>query len=162
MAPTSTALHLGARRLLVIGVSGNRIKAPVKEEMTEQPSLSQILGHILNSAFVDTLENDLEFLRHMNAVIHFVPKSAIERNAIHMNKVDLLEISPSRELNVLAMEHYHELPKVMTRYIKEGSSGTLLSLILFERGFCGALWQLGFDDAMEVAGRVRDFFSDQN
>ena len=162
MAPTSTALHLGARRLLVIGVSGNRIKAAVKEEMTEQPSLSHILGHIPNSAFVDTLENDLEFLRHMNAVIPFVPESAIERNAIHMNKVDLLEISPSRELNVLAMEHYHELPKVMTRYIKEGSSGTLLSLILFERGFCGALWQLGFDDAMEVEGRVRDFFSDQN
>ena len=162
LAPTSTALHLGARRLLVIGVSGNRIKATVNEEMTEQPSLSQILGHILNSAFVDTLENDLEFLRHMNAVIPFVPESAIKDNAIHMNKVDLLEISPSRELNVLAMEHYHELPKVMTRYIKEGSSGTLLSLILFERGFCGALWQLGFDDAMEVEGRIRDFFSDQN
>ena len=161
LAPTSTALHLGARRLLVIGVSGNRIKASVKEEMREQPSLSQILGHILNSAFVDTLENDLEFLRHMNAVIPFVPESAIERNAIHMNKIDLLEISPSRELNVLAMEHYHELPKGMTRYIKEGSSGTLLSLILFERGFCSALWQLGFDDAMEVEGRIRDFFSDQ-
>ena len=161
LAPTSTALHLGARRLLAIGVSGNRSKAPLADEMTEQPSLSQILGHILSSAFVDTLENDLEFLRHMNAVIPFVPESAIERNAIHMNKIDLLEISPSRELNVLAMEHYHELPKGMTRYIKEGSSGTLLSLILFERGFCSALWQLGFDDAMEVEGRIRDFFSDQ-
>ena len=161
LAPTSTALHLGARRLLAIGVSGNRTKAPLEDEMTEQPSLSQILGHILNSAFVDTLENDLEFLRHMNAVIPLVPKSAIEHNSIHMNKIDLLEISPSRELNVLAMEHYHELPKAMTRYIKEGSSGTLLSLILFERGFCSALCQLGFEDAMEKEGRIREFFSDQ-
>ena len=161
LAPTSTALHLGARRLLAIGVSGNRTKAPLEDEMTEQPSLSQILGHILNSAFVDTLENDLEFLRHMNAVIPLIPESAIEHNSIHMNKIDLLEISPSRELNVLAMEHYHELPKAMTRYIKEGSSGTLLSLILFERGFCSALCQLGFEDAMEKEGRIREFFSDQ-
>ena len=160
LAPTSTALHLGARRLLAIGVSGNRIKAPLEDEMTEQPSLSQILGHILNSAFVDTLENDLEFLRQLNAVTPFVPESAIKVNAIYMNKVDLLEISPSRELNVLAMEHYHELPKAMTRYIKEGSSGTLLSLILFERGFCSALCRLGFEDAMEKEGRIRDFFSD--
>ena len=160
LAPTSTALHLGARRLLAIGVSGNRIKAPLEDEMTEQPSLSQILGHILNSAFVDTLENDLEFLRQLNAVTPFVPESAIKDNAIYMNKVDLLEISPSRELNVLAMEHYHELPKAMTRYIKEGSSGTLLSLILFERGFCSALCRLGFEDAMEKEGRIRDFFSD--
>ena len=160
LAPTSTALHLGARRLLAIGVSGNRIKAPLEDEMTEQPSLSQILGHILNSAFVDTLENDLEFLRQLNAVTPFVPESAIKDNAIYMNKVDLLEISPSRELNVLAMEHYHELPKAMTRYIKEGSSGTLLSLILFERGFCRALCRLGFEDAMEKEGRIRDFFSD--
>jgi len=160
LAPTSTALHLGARRLLAIGVSGNRIKAPLEDEMTEQPSLSQILGHILNSAFVDTLENDLEFLRQLNAVTPFVPESTIKDNAIYMNKVDLLEISPSRELNVLAMEHYHELPKAMTRYIKEGSSGTLLSLILFERGFCSALCRLGFEDAMEKEGRIRDFFSD--
>ena len=59
------------------------------------------------------------------------------------------------------MEHYHELPKAMTRYIKEDSSGTLLSLILFERGFCSALCQLGFEDAMEKEGRIREFFSDQ-
>ncbi len=162
LAPTSTAMHLGARRLLAIGVSGNRTRSPLEDELTEQPSLSQILGHILNSAFVDALENDLEFIRHMNAVNPLVPKPVIERNSIHMNKIDLLEISPSRELNVLAMEHYHELPKTMTRYIKEGSSGTLLSLILFERGFCGALCQLGFEDGMEKEGRIRDFFAELN
>ena len=158
LAPTSTALHLGARRLLVIGVSGNQSTHPLEVQMTEQPSLSQILGHILSSAFVDTLENDLEFLRHLNAAIPDAPAAVIGHNAIHMSKIDLLEISPSKELNVLAMDHYHELPKVMTRYIKEGSSGTLLSLVLYERGFCGALCQLGFEDAMEKEVKIRDFW----
>lgn len=158
LAPTSTALHLGARRLLVIGVSGNRITAPLEDEMTGQPSLAQIVGHILNSAFVDTLENDLEFLRRMNEIIPHVPSNAIERGKINMAAVELLEISPSKELNVLAMEHYDELPKPMSRYIKEGSSGTLLSLVLFEQGFCDALWQLGFDDAMEKEKEIVEFF----
>jgi len=158
LAPTSTALHLGARRLLVIGVSGNRITAPLEDEMTGQPSLAQIVGHILNSAFVDTLENDLEFLRRMNEIIPHVPSNTIERGKVNMAAVELLEISPSKELNVLAMEHYDELPKPMSRYIKEGSSGTLLSLVLFEQGFCDALWQLGFDDAMEKEKEIVEFF----
>lgn len=162
LAPTSPALHLGARRLLAIGVSGNSTKAPLEDEMTEQPSLTQILGHILNSAFVDTLENDLEFLRHMNEVIPHVPAELIERNNIHMAEVELLEISPSQELNLIAMQFYDELPKPMSRYIKEGSSGSLLSLVLFEKGFCTALWQLGFDDAMEKEEEIKTFFSAQD
>ena len=54
LAPTSTPIHLGATRLLAVGVSGNRNKAPLENKMTEAPSLSQIIGHMLNSAFVDT------------------------------------------------------------------------------------------------------------
>ena len=159
LAPTSTALHLGARRLLAIGVSGNQNKSSPGEELSEQPSLLQLLGHILNSAFVDTLEHDLGFLRRINELIPLVPSAALEANKIPLAEIDLLEISPSRELNLLAMEHYDELPKPMSRYIKPGSSGTLLSLILFEKGFCNALWQLGFDDAMEQATEIDQFFS---
>ncbi|MDP6537413.1 MAG: patatin-like phospholipase family protein [Gammaproteobacteria bacterium] len=158
LAPTSTAIHLGARRILAIGVSGNRTQSPLEDELTEQPSLSQIIGHILNSAFVDTLENDLEFLRHVNEVIPHVSKRAIRNNDIELTEVELLEISPSKQLNLLAMEYYDELPKPMSRYIKEESSGTMLSLILFEKGFCTALWQLGFDDAMAKEAEIRQFF----
>ncbi len=158
LAPTSPAIHLGARRIFAIGVSGNRTKAPLEDEMYEQPSLLQIVGHILNSAFVDTLENDLEFLSHMNEVIPHVPPAILEQEHIRVNEIELLEISPSKELNLLAMDYYDELPKPMSKYIKSESSGTLLSLILFEKGFCNALWQLGYDDAMEKEAEIREFF----
>jgi len=158
LAPTSTALHLGARRLLAVGVSGNRTKAPLEDEMIEQPSLLQILGHILNSAFVDTLENDLEFLRHMNEVLPHVPERKLRKYSIDMTEVELLDISPSEELNVIAQQYYEELPRAMARYIKPNGSGSLLSLILFEKGFCKALWQLGFDDAMTKESEIRRFF----
>ncbi|MEX2469650.1 MAG: patatin-like phospholipase family protein [Pseudohongiellaceae bacterium] len=159
LAPASTAMHMGARKLLAVGVSGNRTKMPLEDSMAEQPTLMQILGHILNSAFVDTLENDLEFLRHMNEVIPHVPARKLRKQGIDMTEVELLEISPSRELNLMAQEFYEELPKPLSRYIKPETSGTLLSLILFEKGFCTALWQLGFNDAMAKEEEIRRFFA---
>lgn len=158
LAPTSPALHLGARRILAIGVSGNRIKAPLEDVQPEQPNLLQILGHILNSAFVDTLENDLEFLRHMNSVLPHVPERVRQQNIADLHEVELLEISPSQELNLLAQEYYGELPKPLSRYIKPGTSGTLLSLILFEQGFCKALFDLGVKDAMAKKTEIQRFF----
>ena len=59
---------------------------------------------------------------------------------------------------MLALEYYDELPKAMARYIKKTGSGSLLSLILFEPGFCTALWQLGLDDAMKKADEIATFF----
>ncbi len=54
LAPTSPALHLGARRILAIGVSGNRTKAPLEDSQPEQPNLMQILGHILGQRLWQT------------------------------------------------------------------------------------------------------------
>jgi len=159
LAPTSTAIHLGARRLLAIGVSGNRSSpTPELDAMQDQPTLTHILGHIMNSAFVDTLENDREFLDHMNELIPLGPPRARKLHNIAVSEVELLEISPSKELNLMALDHYDGLPKAMARYIKKTGSGSLLSLILFEPGFCTALWQLGFDDAMQKADDIAAFF----
>ncbi|MFT4862160.1 MAG: NTE family protein [Pseudohongiellaceae bacterium] len=159
ISPISTALNLGAQRILAIGVSANKTKTSTHDEVLDQPSLLQIVGHIMNSAFVDTLENDLEFLRHINEVVALVPEKQAKAHKLLRRNVQLLEISPSRELNLIAMEHYDELPKRMARYIKEGSSGTLLSLILFEPGFCRALCDLGYADAMAQEDAIREFFA---
>ncbi len=159
LAPTSPALHLGAQRLFVIGVSGNRTAAPLADPEDESPNLSRILGHIMNSAFVDTLENDLQFLRHMNEVVPHVSARILRNEHINLKHIELLEVSPSRELNVMATEYYDELPRPLSRYIKSDSSGTLLSLVLFEKGFCTALGELGYADAMEKETEIRRFFS---
>ena len=158
LAPTSTPIHLGATRLLVIGVSGNRSNSPMGNTNAAAPSISQILGHILNSAFVDTLENDLEFLRDMNDVLDQLPQGVINSPKISAQKIELLEISPSKEINILAKQFYDELPKQMAKNIKPDSSSTLLSLILFEKGFCSALWKMGYEDALSKESKIRHFF----
>ncbi|MFM1897398.1 MAG: hypothetical protein RLZZ385_2472 [Pseudomonadota bacterium] len=157
LAPTSTALHLGARKILAIGVSATRGHRQRKSPEPSNPSLAQIIGHILNSAFVDTLDNDLEFLRHMNEVLPHVPKGRIKKNRLRHRVVDLLEISPSRDLNALAAEHFDSLPKSMRLFVKDRHS-SILSLLLFEPAYCNALMQLGTLDAMAKRDEILRFF----
>jgi len=161
LAPTSTPIHLGATRLLAIGVSGNRSKTPLENKMSAAPSISQIIGHILNSAFVDTLDNDLEFLRDMNGVLDHLPQRMRNSGKISAQKIELLEISPSTEINILATEFYDELPKQMAKHIKPDTSSTLLSLVLFEKGFCSALGKMGYEDALAKESEIKQFFRRQ-
>lgn len=158
LAPTSNALHLGADRILAVGVSGNSTKAPLEDVMEQSPFLSRIIGHILNSAFVDTLENDLQSLRHMNQILPLIPEKLKAKSGIVAKPIELLEISPSEQLDVIADRHYQELPKPVSKYVKGSSSGTLLSLILFEQGFCTALWELGVKDAQAKSEEIIHFF----
>jgi NTE family protein len=161
LAPTSTPIHLGATRLLAIGVSGNRSKTPLENKMSAAPSISQIIGHMLNSAFVDTLDNDLKFLRDMNDVLDHLPQGIRNSGKISAQYIELLEISPSTEINILATEFYDELPKQMAKHIKPDTSSTLLSLVLFEKGFCNALWKMGYEDALAKESEIRQFFRRQ-
>lgn len=158
LAPTSTPIHLGATRLLVVGVSGNRLKTPLEDPMDTPPTMSRIIGHMLNSAFVDTVDNDLDFLRNMNNVLEHVPKKVRNSEKISAQQIELLEISPGKEINTIASEFYDELPKQMAKHIKPGSSSTLLSLVLFERGFCNALWKMGHEDALAKESEIKQFF----
>lgn len=158
VSPASPALRLGARRLFVVGVSGNRSKAGSDESLTEEPSSYQVLGHIMNGAFVDTLENDLDVLRRMNRIAS--RRGNLDRpSGDSRAPVEFLEISPSERVNQLAVDYYDELPKGMARYIKQDSSSTMLSLILFEQGYCNRLADLGFHDAMAKEDEIREFFS---
>ncbi len=158
LAPTSTPIHLGATRLLVVGVSGNRTQKALENQTTSPPSISQIIGHMLNSAFVDTLDNDLDFLRATNAVLDHVPEKLRSSDKITAQKIELLVVSPSKEINTVASEFYEELPKQMAKHIKADSSSTLLSLVLFEKGFCSALWKMGYEDALHKESEIREFF----
>ncbi len=107
-----------------------------------------ILGHLMNSAFVDILEYDLDSLRHMNDVIPVLNRRARRQIGYAVHEVEQLEISPSRELNQLAQEHYAELPKALSSYIKPVGAGTLLSLVLFEQAPCSVWCCLSRDSVL--------------
>lgn len=159
LAPLSPAIHLGANRILSIGVSGNKGLRPEKGATTNHPSLAQILGHILNSAFVDTLESDLANLQRYNSMIPYLPENKEGTDIPNMRHIDLLDISPSKNLNAIASEHFDDLPRALKRFVDDSGSSSILSLLLFEKAYCQRLIELGYQDAMEKESQIMQFFA---
>lgn len=157
LAPLSPAIHLGATKILAIGVSGNQTRRPAKGEQITQPSLSQIIGHILNSAFVDTLESDIAVLQRYNSLIPYCQS----KHDLDIRPIELLEITPSLDLNRIAEDHYQTLPKTIRMFIRDTNSSSIASLLMFEKDYCEQLMDLGIADALAKREQIRTFFSER-
>jgi NTE family protein len=161
IAPISPALHLGAERVLVIGV---RHEANVGDrvEEAEYPSLAQVAGHVLNSIFLDSLEADLERLRRINKTVSVLSPQHRQEGGITLRQVDVLVIAPSQDLEKIAARHAHQLPRPV-RFLLRGLGGfrrhgsNLVSYLLFEKAFCRELIALGYADAMVRQREILDF-----
>lgn len=161
-APISPALHLGADRILVIG---NRMEtAPELPRVTNPdfPTLGEIAGHVLDSIFLDSLDADIERLQRINRTIGLIDKGEKEKQGISLRHVDVQVIYPSQDLGELAQQHAHELPwtlrglmRGMGAYSK--TNGSFISYLLFERGYCRALIDLGYQDTMDKKDEIEQF-----
>lgn len=166
VSPISPALHLGAERVFVIGVSGNLRRGTERAVVDHSPSIAQIVGHLLASAFIDSLEGDVELLQRFNRMIERMPAEGDGAAAsLGLRPVDILVISPSEAIDKIAGKHVADLPRSM-RYFLGATGGTAraggasaASYLLFERPFCQELIDLGYRDAMEQADAIRAFLS---
>ncbi|MCY1424891.1 hypothetical protein D9M71_406600 [compost metagenome] len=165
-APISPALHLGASRVLVVGVSGNP-QRPVEGEPRprifsgQQPSLAQIGGHLLNSTFIDSLEDDIELLQRLNHLSHLMPEH-LERRRLGLAPVDVLVVAPSQPLDEIAARHRRELPAALRLFLRgpgatKTSGAGVLSYLLFEAGYCSELIELGRRDALAKRRELCNF-----
>lgn len=165
LKPISPALHMGARQLLIVGVSDNATTDTNETVADHSPSIAQIVGHMFNSAFIDSVESDLETLRSINRLASALPESLRANNGItDLNPVDVLSISPSQSIDQIAQEHIHELPMSLKLFLRvtganaQGGGTSAASYLLFEPGFCRKLIELGFQDAMAQREDIEIFF----
>ena len=166
LKPISPALHMGARKLFIVGVSDNAAQSDLGSETEQAPSVARIMGHMFNSAFIDAVESDLETLRTINRLASALPQSLKDINGItDLNAVEVLSISPSQSIDRIAEDHIHELPRSLKLFLKltgattQGGGSSAASYLLFEPGFCQQLIELGYQDALAQESSILDFFS---
>lgn len=162
LAPISSALHLGAERVLVVGMGqgGSEEEISQRSHIDEYPSLAQIAGHALDSIFLDSMEVDLERLRRINHTVSLIPESL--RGSINLRHVDVLVISPSQPIEKIAERHLGGLPwtiRVLLRAagVMRRRGANLVSYLLFDKAYCRALIELGYRDAMLRQDEIKAF-----
>jgi NTE family protein len=159
-APLSPALHLGANRLLIIGVRNPRPDtAPVEGASIPYPSFGQITGYIFDTLFMDSLDADIERMRRINHTITETKDKRVEYKDTSLRQIEYLVISPSRDIREIVERYVGNFPRSVRILLKgigalarEGRP--LMSYLMFDAPFCKELMELGYEDGMAAREQV--------
>jgi len=167
-APLSPAIHMGAERILAVGVqSMPEIEMPPEQSRAPRRDWlppSEIVGILLNSVFLDSLEADVERLERVNHTLNFIPTDDHGTPLQPLRSIPTLVLRPSQDLGMLAADQYRRFPR-MLRYLLKGIGATgetgsdLLSYLAFEPEYIGRLFDLGYADTMRRRDEVETFLA---
>lgn len=192
--PMSPAIHLGADRLLVISLRDRQNdRSPAHGDMPtyqSEPRISDVLGKLLNTIFLDKLEYDLSQMRRINYLIDDVQRlygeDALERinhqrerqrqrglNVSSIRRITPFVISPSEDIGRIATDHLQRLLSRRSQLtavhrffarVVEGapeSDNDFISYLLFDPEYLETLIQLGYEDARREHDHLVNFLSNQ-
>lgn len=165
VSPLSPALHLGAHRVLVVGVGqpqrSGLVGSEPREAAARAPTLGGMAGHALASVFHDTLQADVEQAQRVTRTLQQLPREVAA--VLPYRSIEVLSLQPSQSLDAIAVAHAHELPGSVRRALTGlgalRGGGALASYLLFEPGFVQALVTLGEHDAYARKRELLAFFA---
>ncbi len=158
-APMSPALHLGANKLIVIGVRRQtNIMEPFKKESPLAPTIARVFNMLLNAVLLDGIELDVDRLKRINEFMDKLP-TELQKGKVNFKKVDYVWIHPSVDIGQMAFELSDKLPRLI-RYLLRGlgpneDAKEIISYLLFEPEFTQKLVQSGYEDGMKQKENIK-------
>jgi NTE family protein len=160
-APLSPAIHLGADRVVAIGVRQAGLP-PEKAAATRRapPTIAQIAGALLDAVMLDAIEVDVEHSTRVNTSVLAAPTGDVKNP---FRWIDVLWLSPSCEFGDIASELAEHIPGIV-RYLMRGlgsdeSTTELASYLLFDGAFCTRLMEIGRADVEARRDEIRAFLT---
>lgn len=159
LAPLSSAVHLGASRLVVVGVHGREEMLPTPSGEPAYPSLAAIGGFVLDSLFMDGIVSDLERLERINALLVALGPNPPGLPQ-HLRSVEAFTAFPETDLRSLVARHENGFPPLTRFFLNRlgaggGSGLELKSYLLFHGDYCGELIDRGYAETRARARELR-------
>jgi NTE family protein len=156
--PLVPALRLGASRILAVSPHYEPTFEEADQLKSEgYPPPAQVLSHLVDSIFLDVLDEDVRRLESMNKLISKIPPE--ERNGLR--DVGIRILRPSQDLGKLANAYEPRLPagfRYLTRSLgtKETETSDFLSMVMFQPDYLQRLIEMGEADAAARVEEVRE------
>ncbi|MBI5275005.1 MAG: patatin-like phospholipase family protein [Burkholderiales bacterium] len=161
VSPLSPAVHLGAHKVLVVGVGQPQRSSLLGDGAAGEPTMGGIAGHAMASVFHDTLQADVEQTQRIARTLKQLPREVAA--VMPYRPIEVLAIQPSQSLDAVAQQHVVALPPTVRRALgglgaMRNGGGALASYLLFEPGFVQQLMKMGEQDAYARKDDVLAFF----
>jgi len=164
ISPISPALHLGAEKILIIGLRmENKLPKPAQTSV-RRPTLGQISGYVMDTLFLNSLYSDLERMERMNRTLLSSEEHCEVGGQESLKVIEHMIVSPSKDIADIAVAHYQNLPKGFRVALKflgmgKGNSRRFISYLMFTSCFCQELIDLGYADALREKEALSTFLN---
>ncbi len=183
--PIAPAIRMGARKILVVGLSkevrGMAVPEALADAARTPTGAAFLLGKVLNAFLLDHVQSDVELLRRINQLLsdgeavygpdftERISQRAFDRGGQPYRKIELLVVRPSQDIGRMAGQHVRRgrfsaslAARGLMALLDSGltDESDLASYLLFDGAFARKVIDLGRADAEAMRDRLLAFFAD--